>query len=147
MLAKEWDVFLDLVPRIKKRLQENIRMSTATKPSVHFTPAQIDTLYTIATQPEWRMSDLSERLQVSAGSLTTMINRLIKAGVVERSRSEVDRRVVTVSLNQAGHDFVQANKQQVMANLESLLAELPRGDIKKLNEAMRIVIDTLMKVI
>ncbi len=113
----------------------------------HFTPAQMDTLYTIATRPEWRMSDLSERLQVSAGSLTTMVNRLIEAGVVDRSRSQLDRRVVMVRLNEAGEALVRANRQQFMLNLEQMTADLSTEDQARLSDAMGIVVDILRKIV
>lgn len=114
---------------------------------VHYTPAQIDTLYTIATHPEWRMSDLAERLQVSAGSLTTMVNRLIEAGVVDRSRSHLDRRVVIVKLNEAGEALVRANRQRFMHNLEQMTSDLSLEDQSRLADAMGIVVDILAKIV
>lgn len=147
MLAKEWNNFLNLIPRLRKRMHETSKQNKACGSPVHYTPAQIDTLYTIATRPEWRMSDLSERLQVSAGSLTTMVNRLIEAGVVDRSRSQLDRRVVIVKLNEAGEELVRANRQQFMHNLQQLMCDLSPADQARLSDAMGIVVDILAKIV
>ncbi|NLW18060.1 MAG: MarR family transcriptional regulator [Firmicutes bacterium] len=107
----------------------------------------MDTLYTIATRSEWRMSDLSRRLQVSAGSLTTMINRLIEAGVVERERCQQDRRVVIVKLNAAGEALVQAKRQEFLQNLQLLMADLSEADRAQLAEALGTVVDILNKIV
>lgn len=93
------------------------------------------------------MSDLSERLQISAGSLTTMVNRLIEAGVVDRRRSELDRRVVIVSLNDDGETLVHANRQRFMRNLERLTSDLSADDQARLSSAMSIVVDILDKIV
>jgi DNA-binding MarR family transcriptional regulator len=93
------------------------------------------------------MSDLADRLQVSAGSLTTMVNRLIEAGVVDRTRSQLDRRVVMVKLNEAGEDLVQANRQKFVLNLQQLMRDLTPEDRARLSEAMGIVVDILAKIV
>lgn len=147
MLAKEWNVFLSLIPRLRKKMHATSRQNPAVDGATRYTPAQIDTLYTIATRPEWRMSDLSARLQVSAGSLTTMVNRLIDAGVVERSRSQQDRRVVIVRLNETGEALVKANRDQFMDNLKELMADLPQTEKDRLAAAVGTMIEILVKII
>ncbi|HBK85950.1 MAG TPA: hypothetical protein DDZ53_07975 [Firmicutes bacterium] len=147
MLAKEWNDFLNLIPRLRKRMHETSKQNKLKGSSAHYTPAQIDCLYTIATRPDWRMSDLADRLQVSAGSLTTMVNRLIEAGVVDRTRSQLDRRVVMVKLNEAGEDLVQANRQKFVLNLQQLMRDLTPEDRARLSEAMGIVVDILAKIV
>ena len=48
------------------------------------------------------MSAVARRQGVTAGSLTTSINSLVKKGYVVRSRSEQDRRIVYISLTEKG---------------------------------------------
>ncbi len=147
MLAKEWENFINLLPRLFKRMHEKARIAGDPKPTVEYTTAQINTLNAIASKNEWRMSDLSERLRVSAGSLTTMVNRLIDAGLVTRTRSELDRRVVTVKVTEKGQDLIDASRKRVMRNLQAVLAELPPEDHSKLNEALETVVSILNKIV
>nr|WP_302135101.1 MarR family transcriptional regulator [uncultured Schaedlerella sp.] len=51
---------------------------------------------------ESTMSAVARRQGVTAGSLTTSINSLVKKGYVVRSRSEQDRRIVYISLTEKG---------------------------------------------
>lgn len=52
-------------------------------------------------QPK-NMSAIAKRLSVTMGTLTTSMNSLVKKGYVLRERSEADRRVVYISLNEKG---------------------------------------------
>ncbi len=144
MLPKEWEDFFNLMPRMVKRIHE--KKSDEPKPMMEYTTAQINTLRAIAGRDEWRMSDLSQRLRVSAGSLTTMINRLIEAGLVERTRSELDRRVVTVRLTKKGNELLLASRQRAMRRLHELLDDQPQEDQARLNCALSEVVDVLRKI-
>jgi DNA-binding MarR family transcriptional regulator len=145
LLPKEWEDFFNLMPRMMKRIYEK-KSDEEPKPMLEYTAAQINTLRAIAGKDEWRMSDLSHRLRVSAGSLTTMINRLIEAGLVERTRSQLDRRVVTVKLTEKGRQLLQASKQRAMRRLHALLDDLPPQEQARLNNALSEVVDVLRQI-
>ena len=145
MLPREWEEFLNLMPRMMKRIHERVA-TEGPKPTLEYTPAQVNTLRAIAGKPEWRMSDLSQRLRVSAGSLTTMINRLIEAGLVQRTRSDLDRRVVTVKLTTSGKELLQASRQRAVRKLHELLADLSSEDQEQLNGALNVVVEVLNKI-
>lgn len=147
MLASEWESFINLLPRLFKRMHEKARITGDHRPAVEYTTAQINALNAIASKSEWRMSDLSERLRVSAGSLTTMVNRLIEAGLVTRTRSDLDRRVVTVRVTEKGQELLDASRRRVMRNLQAVLAELSPEDQTKLNDAMETAVTILSKIV
>ncbi len=48
------------------------------------------------------MSSIAKKLNVTAGTLTTSMNRLVRLRYVVRQRSEEDRRVVLISLTEKG---------------------------------------------
>ena len=49
-----------------------------------------------------RVSDLGRRLRLDTGTLTPLLKRLAERGLVERQRSTLDERVVTLTLTDAG---------------------------------------------
>ncbi|MGB9885752.1 MAG: MarR family winged helix-turn-helix transcriptional regulator [Moorellales bacterium] len=65
------------------------------------------------------MSELQERLLVSPGSVTALIDGLVAEGLVERYRDEEDRRVVRLSLSPAGRAILE----RVLAFRRNLVAE------------------------
>lgn len=63
---------------------------------------QIDTLDVLASQPQWRMSELAEALHVEPSTATRAVQRLVADGLAERLRDADDGRVVKVRISAAG---------------------------------------------
>lgn len=57
------------------------------------------------------MTDVAEKLDITVGTLTTAINRLVKKGYVKRNRSEDDRRVVEIALTHSGRLAYKIHEQ------------------------------------
>ena len=56
----------------------------------------------LSRRRECKMSDLSRILGVTKGAVTGLTDRLIKAGLLRRARSQKDRRVVYITLTPEG---------------------------------------------
>lgn len=73
------------------------------------------------------MSAVSKDLSVTVGTLTIAINSLVKKGYVKRVRSEEDRRVVLLSLEEKGRrayeHHVKFHDRMVLAVLKDLDGE------------------------
>jgi DNA-binding MarR family transcriptional regulator len=63
---------------------------------------EIHTIEAVGLYGSRTMSEISSKLDITMGTLTTAIDKLIRKGYVQRSRSEVDRRIVNVSLTNKG---------------------------------------------
>ncbi|NLK03005.1 MAG: MarR family transcriptional regulator [Clostridiales bacterium] len=63
---------------------------------------EIHTIEAVGMYGSKTMSEIASKLDITMGTLTTAIDKLIKKGYVERSRSQVDRRIVNVSLSNKG---------------------------------------------
>jgi DNA-binding MarR family transcriptional regulator len=65
-------------------------------------PGQFDTLEILVHRPAWRMSELAEALRVDPSTATRAVQRLLRAGLVERKSWSQDGRVVMVSASDEG---------------------------------------------
>lgn len=63
---------------------------------------EIHTIEAIGMYDEKSMSEVAEKLNITVGTLTTAISKLIKKGYVERKRQEKDKRVVLIGLTKKG---------------------------------------------
>lgn len=63
---------------------------------------EMHTLEAIGMYTERTMSEVAQDLNITVGTLTTAINKLIKKEYVERKRIEEDRRVVLIKLTKRG---------------------------------------------
>jgi len=71
-----------------------------------------------------RMSDLAEHAQTSQASLTGIVDRLEERGLMQRTRSEADRRVVEASLTDAGRAELFRSRAAFIGRLEGVLSPL-----------------------
>ena len=71
------------------------------------TTEQWGVLTAIKARGALRPSDLASLLERSPNSMSMQIDRMVKAGLVRRTRDRKDRRVVTVSLTEKGKTAVE----------------------------------------
>jgi DNA-binding MarR family transcriptional regulator len=83
-----------------------------------------EVLATIAKTPDgrMRMGDLAEMLVITRGGLTKLIDRLVKAGLLERTFCSTDRRVSYATLLPAGTELLDEMRPIVVAELETAFA-------------------------
>jgi MarR family transcriptional regulator, organic hydroperoxide resistance regulator len=70
------------------------------------THGQIRALFTIDVRGGATAGELAKAADLSPASVSTMLDHLERDGIVERRRSEEDRRVVVVTLTESGRALV-----------------------------------------
>ncbi|HTR75174.1 MAG TPA: MarR family transcriptional regulator [Solirubrobacterales bacterium] len=69
-----------------------------------------------------KMGDLAEALVITRGGLTKLVDRLVKAGLIERTFCETDRRVSYATLLPAGAELLEEMVPVVSAELDLTFA-------------------------
>ncbi len=79
-----------------------------------------EVLATVAEAPDqrMRMGDLAEALVITRGGLTKLVDRLVKAGLLERTFCETDRRVSYATLLPAGFRMLEDMRPVIVGELE-----------------------------
>ena len=78
----------------------------------------------IGFDSEKSMSEVANDLDITVGTLTTAINRLIKKEYVERRRIEEDRRVVLIKLTEKGKEAFKSHSAFHDDMIKSVTKEL-----------------------
>jgi DNA-binding MarR family transcriptional regulator len=85
--------------------------------------------------------DLAHNICHDAGSLTRLIDQMVTRGLVTRSRSETDRRVVALALTPPGRKLVEALAPKVMDFWNGLLSGFSHAEVNTLIDLLtRLVI-------
>lgn len=63
---------------------------------------EIHTIEAVGLYSSKTMSEIAAELEITMGTLTTAVDKLIKKEYLERSRSSTDRRIVNVNLTKKG---------------------------------------------
>lgn len=82
-------------------------------------------------------SDLARKLLKSTGNLTTVVDNLVKRGLVERRRCTEDRRVVYIHLTDAGRSLVASILPGHVDGVVDALAVLSAEEQKELGGLLR----------
>jgi DNA-binding MarR family transcriptional regulator len=105
------------------------------------TPTQAQMLCLLRTQPRG-MAELVQVLGIERSSLTGLVDRAERSGLVERRPDPADRRAVRVALTRAGDAAARRFHDQVTERLAELLAELPQTEQARFNRTVARVVAT-----
>lgn len=98
-----------------------------------------EVLATLDRAPEQRlkMGELAEALVITRGGLTKLVDRLIKAGLLERTFCETDRRVSYATLLPAGLELLEEMRPAVRAEFDAAFStNLTASEADKLRATM-----------
>lgn len=105
--------------------------------SIGVTPGQVSLLVQIRNTPGIGVSELAERERMSAPGMSGHVERLVKAGLVERARDEEgDRRRVGLTLTHEGHNVLRSVRSRRTAWLASRLGELDPAELERIEAAI-----------
>ncbi|TBU71646.1 MarR family winged helix-turn-helix transcriptional regulator [Phytopseudomonas daroniae] len=76
---------------------------------------------------------LYESAMISSGGMTSRIDRLEKAGLIERRRHPTDRRGILVALTPVGYELIDSMLSAHVDNLQRLLAALSDEEKQQLH--------------
>jgi DNA-binding MarR family transcriptional regulator len=86
------------------------------------------------------MSNLAQGMSVPMSTATGIVDRLVKKGLLERGRSEEDRRVVTVFLTESGKDMIEDLKGHLYSLLDRVRGLLSVEEFETALELLRKLI-------
>ena len=86
---------------------------------------------------ELTMTELSRRLLVSNGNTTTVIDRLESDGLVQRTPSTADRRIINVALTPAGRRQFTKLAVEHEAQVDRFFGDVSAADLDALEELLQ----------
>ena len=86
---------------------------------------------------ELRPSELTGTLMLTSSGTTKRLDRLERAGLIERSPDPQDRRGVVITLTKAGRERIDATTEAHLANERRLLAALSAAEREQLADLLR----------
>ncbi|QAY67052.1 MarR family winged helix-turn-helix transcriptional regulator [Paenibacillus protaetiae] len=93
---------------------------------------QFKILYSLQTKGPQNVSQLAEALGITSAAITGATDKLLAEGLVLRERGEADRRVVFVTLTDAGKAILEEVKKDQQIVLDKVFHMLPQEDIQHL---------------
>jgi DNA-binding MarR family transcriptional regulator len=104
------------------------RGANSRAPDASLTLSQYGLLEGLADRGAARVQDLAAHAGITASTATRILDALERRGIVERARSWEDRRVVAVSLTQAGEELFRTEREWLRGRQRAFYAALPAAE-------------------
>lgn len=132
------------VERIEKAFND---IMDVIKPEIweeeEITSTQFQILKTLSSREKWTVSEIADAMKVRASATTVIIDRLVKRGLVDRYRSDLDRRIVYVQLNETGlvvFHAIQEKRNGVLIKYMSQLSHKQLADMVQCIEQLSLIV-------
>ena len=146
-MAKNWTVdqalvsavsqnLYDALPLLPKRL---VRVDAITR-EFHMPFSHIQ-IVCMLTDREMSIGEISSSLGIAKPNITPLLDTLHERGILERCRSEKDRRIVNVRLLPEGQALACRLREAIAAQTTEWPASFSTSDIKRLNNALAYLIE------
>ncbi len=106
---------LDIIPLVMRVMSAEMRQAHH-----GVQPGHIGLLGILRIRP-YTLGELADKMCVSAPTMSNTINALEERGWVERTRSDEDRRIVWITIADAGRQFVETMNADTEARITELL--------------------------
>ena len=133
----------EVVTRVRRSLRAGVRTEYAWE---RLPMAQVELLQRLADEPGLRVTDLATRHRLATNTVSTLVQQMVDAGLVQRSPDPADRRATTLALTAEGHAQLQGWLQANARRLQDALAELAprdRAAILRVVPALARLVDAL----
>ena len=128
------DAFITLMMISKRRFAQLLQ-------NYNLTPPQFITLAALAAHKKpCTMSDVAEVTFHDAATMTGIINRLVKIKLVQRTRSETDRRVVLVQIAPGGSKLVEEINERALEESFGGYSTLTEEELDALEQLLQYLI-------
>lgn len=133
LVSRYIDKMDELLPHMMRRMHQELAGSL--KDGI--TANQFFVMKMLADRGQMTVSEVAEAFTVSLSAVTSLVDRLFRAGMIERRRSEDDRRVVWLELTEEGRNMVNtcmAGRRRVIRRYISRLEEKELVFLIEINE-------------
>jgi DNA-binding MarR family transcriptional regulator len=131
--------FVELMGRMSGHMRSRTPVEWS---ELELTMPQARTLFFLSNGPA-RMGDLSAYLGSGMPSATSMIDRLVKKGLVERIKDASDRRVVACRLTEAGTEVVERFWRIGRMRREEMAGSLTLEELEVVVPAIEVLVNAI----
>jgi DNA-binding MarR family transcriptional regulator len=115
---------------------ESRRLTKGLASQFGLTGPQLTVVKLLETFENLSLSSLSERIRAQNSTVTGIIDRMEREGLVRRDRSTTDRRVVHISLSEKGQKLAKQIQVEPMEIFRGALQSLSHADLRDLLRIM-----------
>ena len=130
------DRLIYLIFTAQQKLRTHLK-KLMVKENVRVTPAQAGILFLLKQKDGRTMGELSQMLSIDNSTITGLVDRLEKTGLVRRDPSPHDRRASQVFVNPEGIEEVDKAKKVIRTVNQEIKNGFSAGEVESFNKILR----------
>lgn len=107
------------------------------------TMSQCSTILAIGKRGKMTMNELSDWMSLATSTMTRIVDNLVRDGYIERTQDDQDRRIVYVSLTDAGAQLYEGIIRIYHEYHRRIVENIPPEEMRKVVEALQLLRDAI----
>jgi DNA-binding MarR family transcriptional regulator len=133
----------DILDDIRRVFQVLAEHSQSVEHETGLTPSQFKVVKMLEDATDLKVSDLAKRMYLHPATMVGLLDRLEAKGLVQRTRSATDRRVVHICLTDGGRELLKNSPNVSQITLLKGLESLTTPQIEKISKGMEQLVKVL----
>jgi DNA-binding MarR family transcriptional regulator len=125
--------FVDIVPLLQKKLFKSYPLEAL---PLNLSRTNIELLFAIYEAKRTSVSELCRRMGIARPNMTPLVSKLVDNGLITRSASPQDRRVVQIAILPAGERLWEDIRDSLKSRISENLSPLSIEDLLELQSCM-----------
>ncbi len=105
--------------------------------------AQIFVLHELSREAPLSINDLAERTATDQSTVSVVVNKLVRRGLVDRTRAESDARRVELELTARGKQLVRKLPPPIQQALLNGVRALPAATVRQFADTLELIVDRI----
>ena len=142
---EEYETIRQLISSFREVNQQFYRRTWQHADELGITMFQLQILRVLSIKENLSLQDLTKELHVGKSTVSSTVDRLVKAGLVKREQSSQDRRAIVLNLTDLGREKHEAGKELFFEGLKGL-HDIPKERIDELLDIHQLIIKNLKSI-
>jgi DNA-binding MarR family transcriptional regulator len=126
------DLVKQIIFQIRRLIQAKELYTKELNKKYQVSASQLNCLLALYENGPLPPSQIAKHIMVKSSTVTGIIDRLEQKGLVIRSRTSRDRRVITVELTESGRNLAENAPPPIQQKVLEGLERLPQGEMEKI---------------
>lgn len=136
---------LSVPPLIFREVRRSLhRTQAGIKPDI--SPLHFEIMGLLRNEGTLYAAEIGERLCIARAHMTSLVDRLVELGFVERQMDSSDRRVTNLVLTDKGKTVLEEHRSKMRNAVKETLTCLSDEELKSLSDSLRNIRDILSKL-
>lgn len=110
------------------------------------TPPQFTALLLLNEEGDMTIGELSQKMHLACSTVTDLLDRMEKSGLIERIRSSQDRRVVKVHILRKGEEIILDVLKARREYLGTVLDHMSAEEVDQVDKALHLIADHMDQI-